>query len=565
MKSFMKSNFFFVLICVVVLTIMLSIGYSAFGTEANITGPIAEVKVEANTRVTNISVDSGTNDGLSKYEEYNAASISTQVSLPNENSTVKYKVTITNYGNVDTGILTITGLPSNLEYSLEGYTLGNKICDNSNKCTLGASQDFYITFKYKANNYNSSTTEFDLNLNFDFRQFYNITYTNISESNLPTQVIDGAALSVTLSNSTPVGVVTTMSDKALTMGTNYTYDRSTYALNIPAVTGDVNINKLYNLVDVINNLYTTTTKKTVTNNSITYNYASDASLMNDRKGGTTTDYNAGNIRYYGPSPNNYIFFNCSDYSKQTASTCEKWRIIGLFKDVVLSDGTTADLIKIVRNTGIGAYSWDSSNINDWTASDVMRLINPGYSGTSGSLYYSSKSGTCYNGTGSSTISCNFTSNGLTSSDYTYINSVVWPIAAYSVATTYSNVIYINERGAGVSASGRATTWTGRVGLMSPSDYGYSADFTICSENLNNYDVDADCHDKNWLYSAKNEWLINPSKDYTTSSWYINAEGYVGSYYNVRYAYQIRPAIYLNANVLAKDGIGTSADPFHVSL
>ena len=35
--------------------------------------------------------------------------------------------------------------------------------------------------------------------------------------------------------------------------------------------------------------------------------------MNDRLGGTTDDYNAGNIRYYGATPNNYVYFNCSDY------------------------------------------------------------------------------------------------------------------------------------------------------------------------------------------------------------------------------------------------------------
>ena len=39
---------------------------------------------------------------------------------------------------------------------------------------------------------------------------------------------------------------------------------------------------------------------------------------------------AGDIRYYGAAPNNYIYFNCSDYSNQSSSTCETWRIIGVF-------------------------------------------------------------------------------------------------------------------------------------------------------------------------------------------------------------------------------------------
>ena len=82
--------------------------------------------------------------------------------------------------------------------------------------------------------------------------------------------------------------------------------------------------------EYITKLYTTASKTTVTNNSITYNTAPSVSLMNDRLGGTTTDLDGGNIRYYGASPNNYIYFNCSDYSNQTSSTCETWRIIGVF-------------------------------------------------------------------------------------------------------------------------------------------------------------------------------------------------------------------------------------------
>ena len=51
---------------------------------------------------------------------------------------------------------------------------------------------------------------------------------------------------------------------------------------------------------------------TVTNNSITYQYDTTHSLMKDI---------GGNIRYYGASPNNYIYFNCSNYSNQSSSTC----------------------------------------------------------------------------------------------------------------------------------------------------------------------------------------------------------------------------------------------------
>ncbi|UKI26618.1 MAG: hypothetical protein L6V91_07580 [Bacilli bacterium] len=101
----------------------------------------------------------------------------------------------------------------------------------------------------------------------------------------------------------------------------------------------------------ITNLYNAAAKTTVTNNSITYNYATSVGLMNDRKGSMSTGIDAGNIRYYGANPNNYIYFNCSDYSNQSSSTCETWRIIGVF------DGN----VKIMRNEIIGSILYDNDN------------------------------------------------------------------------------------------------------------------------------------------------------------------------------------------------------------
>ena len=172
--------------------------------------------------------------------------------------------------------------------------------------------------------------------------------------------------------------------------------------------------------ETITNLYTSASKTTVINNSITYNTAPSVSLMNDRLGGTTTDLDGGNIRYYGASPKNYIYFNCSDYSNQTSSTCEKWRIIGVF------DGK----LKLIRGSQIGKYSWDNKNTstgaetgggkNDWTTARLMKLLNPrdyykvdsNDNNLGQSLYYNSTSGKCYSGQNNATVDCNFTSTGI---------------------------------------------------------------------------------------------------------------------------------------------------------
>ena len=126
-------------------------------------------------------------------------------------------------------------------------------------------------------------------------------------------------------------------------GANYTNPNTmmnkTFSFKLHA-DGEGAVMKGYTAADYITDLYTEAAKETVKNNSITYNYANiydtdsddntSGGLMNDRLGGTTTDLDGGNIRYYGANPNNYIYFNCSDYSNQTSSTCETWRIIGVF-------------------------------------------------------------------------------------------------------------------------------------------------------------------------------------------------------------------------------------------
>lgn len=163
------------------------------------------------------------------------------------------------------------------------------------------------------------------------------------------------------------------------------------------------------LAKYITNLYANASKSTVTNNSITYNYATSESLMNDRLGGTTSSLDGGNIRYYGASPKNYVYFNCETYP---STNCELWRIIGVFNGKV----------KLMRNSTIGSYSWDTSassvnngsGVNEWSQADLMKLLNPEHESESvgGSLYYNSKSGTCYNGQNNATTSCDFTSTGI---------------------------------------------------------------------------------------------------------------------------------------------------------
>ena len=278
---------------------------------------------------------------------------------------------------------------------------------------------------------------------------------------------------------------------------------------------------------------------TVTNNGIDYQYNTVNSLMDD---------SFGNFRYYGSSPNNYVYFNCDDYSNQSSSTCEVWRIIGLFNDQI-----EPSLIKIVRNDSIGNFSWDSyNNFNGWTDASMRFILNnysmEGVQGTG--LYWNRGSGGCLNGDSGT---CDFTTTGL-KNDATRnaIYNAKWQVSAISETLFYSNEAYENEMGLGTEVEDY-------IGLISTSDYGFTADFRTCSSQIFDYDG---CSEVNWLLNGEDQWTIIPMDNENTYSVYNSG---MLSTVNVSNAAAIRPTLYLNSNVIKKDGTGTSSDPYQLRV
>ena len=328
---------------------------------------------------------------------------------------------------------------------------------------------------------------------------------------------------------------------------------------------------LGNAATYISSLYTGSSKTTVTNNSITYNTAPSVSLMNDRLGSTSTGIDSGNIRYYGASPNNYIYFNCSDYSNQTSSTCETWRIIGVFNGK----------LKIIRNTSIGNYSWDNKNTstgaesnavkNDWTTARLMKLLNPSDyyatdsndNGLGQSLYWNSASGKCYSGANKATTNCDFTSTGI--KNYVTRNLIseeIWSLGGWSSWGVYSNQIYEYERGTTVY-SGRPTTWTGKIGLMYPSDYGYSADLSKCTKQLSSY-TDSTCTSSDWLFNSAYQWTLTPNSSNASGVFSVYSPGFL-SYSSAPESYVgTRPVLYLASDLAMESGDGSSSNPYKLS-
>ncbi len=309
--------------------------------------------------------------------------------------------------------------------------------------------------------------------------------------------------------------------------------------------------------DYFYKIYSPNTK--VINNGITYNYDTTNSLMQDI---------GGNLRYYGASPNNYIYFNCSDYSNQSSTTCETWRIIGVFNGK----------LKLIRGSQIGTYSWDNKNTstgaedndgkNDWTDARLMKLLNPGYETetTGGSLYYNSGSGNCYAGQNNATKACDFTVTGIKNNKTrSLISEETYSLLGWDSSEVYSNQMYEYEKSTGSVYTGRPTSWIGKIALAYPSDYGYAADLGKCTKTLFYY-RDSTCTSNNWMKSmmTSSNWLLTPFSGDPVIVWNIRPTGYVYHYDNYPYvASGVTPVLYLNPEIGVK-GTGSSSAPYQIS-
>ena len=279
-----------------------------------------------------------------------------------------------------------------------------------------------------------------------------------------------------------------------------------------------------------------------------------------------------NIRYAGSDEvvKNYVSFDG-----------EIWRIIGIV------DGK----VKLVKNDSIGTYSWDSSasdkntgnGYNIWetiegktkgdgtTKADLNILLNEGY-------YEGTYPSECYGGLNNTTKACPTATINSTLKNMVDENAI-WYLggqgysnpstAPYGLPTLDS---YYNERGTKVY-SGHTdiakTEWTGPVGLIYPSDYGYASTDSECRSNLRAgityidgaYDYsNAKCKNNNWLYKNSYYWTMSPYSGDSYSVFRVDSSGNAYNN-NAYYALGVWPAIYLKSNILIESGDGSSSNPY----
>ena len=288
----------------------------------------------------------------------------------------------------------------------------------------------------------------------------------------------------------------------------------------------------------------------------------------------------GNLRYMGSNPNNYILVD-NDY----------WRIIGIEK-IMDDQNNEQQLVKIIKDSSIGSYSWDTSvssvnngyGVNEWSQADLMKLLNPGYESESvgGSLYWNSKMGSCYTSISMGSTSCSFVESGMKENLKKMISKVYWPLGSNgqnSYDETTNGLVkhfYTYERsdntGKICSVSDyctdtvtRTTKWLGYVGLLYPSDYGYATSDKSClNEVMTSWG--SSCYQQNWLYlDTGYQWTMTPSASdkYNHGIFVIHTSGMV-LMFGTNGTIETRPVVYLKKNLLLKQGDGSKANPYILS-
>ncbi|MEE3343299.1 MAG: hypothetical protein VZS44_04325, partial [Bacilli bacterium] len=341
---------------------------------------------------------------------------------------------------------------------------------------------------------------------------YTITYVDFTGN------ISGLISSMSSSGGTITFDSTTSIPDSVTV-TGATGSYSSPTLSITNVTGDISITATYSVVsglayETLINIY---------NNSVASTDSTcDNSLLRDN----TTDTN---LRFTGNKPCNYVYFNCSDVDNPTSSTCEKWRIIGVF------------------------------NKNNH---QVLKIINSTFYNSGGNVQFNSVNNSSGVLWGTNTLSTTFNTTYYNSMAHTdnhdFIENVNWSIGATNNLGVKPDVLYTAEN-ASITSSSLP------FGLLSVTDINYGTSVTSCYDTTVNR-WSSSCMTKasyDWLFEG-NEYTLIP---YSTTSYYV---------YKMQTNYQpyrtainsnlpARVVTHLKTNVYFDGGVGSESNPYILKL
>ncbi len=287
----------------------------------------------------------------------------------------------------------------------------------------------------------------------------------------------------------------------------------------------------------------------------------------------TNAVNENGYRYEGSDPNNYITMEKTDGTKET------WRIIGLFPD-----GANGEDVIRVRKAEYEEVIYDDGENNvAYIYKNTVENKNNLLAYTDSILnknYLAAPVDVCSNCVNYWPKTALYSSWSEIHNITNYKNTVNYKI--YLGTTSEYKVITVSgwyeaERGTTAGATAKssyssATTFTGSVGLIYPSDYGYGVLASDCERTITpyNYNGTASCYNKNWLYQGNSaaQWLISPGVTSAHDTFQIQSNGITSlnsilesdNFSNGVTSGLASPVMALSSDVLVS-GSGTKTDPY----
>ena len=268
---------------------------------------------------------------------------------------------------------------------------------------------------------------------------------------------------------------------------------------------------------------------------------------------TNADQEAGDnsYRYSGANLNNYVCFGSDDLS---CPEDDLYRIIGVYGNqvkLIKYDYANSDLLGTD-----GAYNSSTTSLGDY------------YNGSQSTLYlYFWNNDTGRNIWSESNLNTiNLNTNYLNNIGSTWASKIAehtWQVGGNMPSNIYSVSVkstYTNE----IISPLDATTFSGKVGLMYASDYGYASSPDNWSKNLYDYANDTN-RNNNWMFMGLDELTITNCEQVWCLAFSIESDGSINfdGIGGLGYG-SVRPTFYLNSNVTYVSGTGTQTDPYRIA-
>lgn len=147
-------------------------------------------------------------------------------------------------------------------------------------------------------------------------------------------------------------------------------------------------------------------------------------------------------------------------------------------------------------------------------------------------------------------------NSISSTYRNQIADATWYVNGYNTINATPATWY--------AAESTGTTWTGKIGLMYVSDYGFAANPSSWTTYIGSY-RSSSITSNNWMYIGAREWTISYESTFSNGVFSISQTGAISQDLPYNISLSTRPAFYLNSNVAYAGGTGTQNDPYIIGM